>query len=184
VVILPQYGFFTTVDKRLSSISNMGARKMQKGKIMNEIIQGIHLQLLSVILNKCKYFGKLYIFPNQETLLDWFNGSTRLGRCVRTLNYLLRRMEDKKLIRRIRRQHNHEVLGHVFKSTIYQITKKGLHALDRFGVDAFKIVKRIRDKIDNAIKKPSTPANDEGKRTGQESMGTIMAKVMSNLKPP
>ena len=149
---------------------------------MSKGIKGTHIQILAVILNKCVFFKKLYILPNQETLLMWVNQGTKIDRCIRMLNYQLRRLEDEGLLKRIRRCHNDKILGHVFESTIYEITKIGLIALERIGIEAFKIVKKIQKTIRGLKKKPPREGTREGKKSGLTSIGEAVKDFMKQLK--
>lgn len=150
---------------------------------MDDQIGGVHLVVMAVILNKCQYFDRIYVFPTQKTLLKWVKNASGLKRCRRTLNYVLLRLEKKGLIRRTCRHYNDKKLGHVFRSTLYGITKKGLKKLEWLGVPAFEVIQAITKAVKGRPKKYPRPA-DRGQRQGNMSLiGGMMTGVLKDLKP-
>ena len=147
-------------------------------------MSGMHISLLAVILNKCEYFEKLYIYPTQETLLKWLKTSTGIKRCRRSLNYYLRRLEDRGQIRRKQRHHNDRIKGHVFCSSIYEITFKGLKTLNLIGIQALKVAKQIKELIRS---EKSKVKDQPGKKKNQDNLTRlegIVAGFTRSFEPP
>ena len=138
--------------------------------------------LLNVAVNHCAYRNMAYIWPGQETLLGWYNKVTGRTECLRTLNYRLRRLEDAKLLKRIRRSYNDKILGHVFQSTIYVPLRAGLALLEWFGIGAFKIMKEI-SKVVRPRKRRARRGETQRARLGTAvPMGAVVGEVMKGLK--
>lgn len=150
---------------------------------MDDQIGGVHLVVLAVILNKCKFFDRIYVFPTQNTLLKWVKNASGLKRCRRTLNYVLLRLEKKGLIRRTQRHYNDKKLGHVFRSTLYGITKKGLRKLKWIGVPAFEIVQAITKAVRGRPKKYPRPANRGQRKGNMSQIKGMMTNILGDLKP-
>lgn len=146
-------------------------------------IGGVHIAVLAVILNKCQYYDKLYIYPTQETLLKWVKTASGLKRCRRTLNYVLLRLEGQGLIKRIQRHYNDRILGHVFRSTLYELTKNGLKRLEWLGVPAFKIARSLTRGVKGRPKKSSRPGRREQRQGELGGLHGLMKKVLTDLKP-
>ena len=151
---------------------------------MADEIRGIHLTLLFVLFNKCDYYEMLYVYPSQSTLLKWVKVTTGIKRCRRSLNYILRRLEDNGLIKRIQRSHNDRVLGHVFQSTLYKMTKKGLLKIQRFGIQAFKIIERFKKVKSDAKNKYLDLDRSDLKNGSLTKLGEIIDSIGEKLKPP
>ena len=149
---------------------------------MDGQIGGVHTIVLAVILNKCEYFDKLYVYPTQETLLEWVKKASGLKRCRRTINYVLLRLEKQGYIKRLQRHYNHKTLGHVFRSTLYELTKKGLRRLQWLGIPAFQIVKSIKRAVSGRPKKRPQP-EDYGRGTEELSgIGETMKNIIGAFK--
>ena len=146
-------------------------------------VKACHLELLKVILDHCAYRKMAYVWPSQGTLLKWYNLMTKRGICLRTLNYMLSRLEKRGLLRRIRRSYNDTVLGHVLQSTVYIPLQAGLALLERLGREAYKIMKKI-SKVFKPRKKRARRVGSRRARVGSaEPMGAVVGEIMKDLKP-
>jgi len=95
------------------------------------------MPILSLLFGLNKHFGKKYCFPSQLKVLGLLKERFPVEISIATLNRWLRVIEDDKYVRRIRRIRRDPVLGMVFQSTMYFITRKGYRLLNTFGVKAF-----------------------------------------------
>jgi len=108
------------------------------------------LPVLSILYKlNCRY-KKRYCFPSQQKIIDLLGKYQKIERTVRTLNRWLKSLEDKKYIKRTRRIRRDPVVGYVFKSTLYKITKKGYIALWRSGIDCFDKIKKFSTAVKSA----------------------------------
>lgn len=92
-------------------------------------------------------YGKNYCYPSQNRLLLLMKEFYQVKRSRATLNRWLRVMEDEGFIKRVRRHTKDKIRGYIFKSTLYSITHKGYLKLRATGVDVFKQLKEIREKM-------------------------------------
>jgi len=173
----------TTLDLWLSMYFKKKMLMNHKRLFINGQIGGVHLTILSVILNKCKYFDKLYVFPTQLTLLKWVKDGSGLKRCRRTLNYALLRLEGQGFIKRIQRHYNDRILGHVFRSTLYELTNHGLRKLQWLGVPAFKIAKSLTRGVKGRPKKNSRLAGREDRKGNLGGIEGIIKHALKDFKP-
>jgi hypothetical protein len=138
--------------------------------------------LLLVIVEKCGFFGMGYVWPSQNTLLGWYNQKTGRNVKKRTLNYMLARIDYAKLLKRICRSFNDPVLGHVLQSTIYVPLKSGLIMLERFGIMAFAIVKKISEVFRPRKKRTRRVGSRRVRLGSSEPVGSIVGDVLKGLK--
>lgn len=118
--------------------------------------------------------GKNYCYPSQKKFLWLMKKFYSIKRSRATLNRWLRVMEDEGYIKRVRRHTKDKIRGYIFKSSLYSITLKGYKKLRSMGIDVFKQLKEISDKMfkksnDAAVKKSGLPTikNSLGKNTMQ-----------------
>lgn len=95
------------------------------------------MPILSLLFGLNQHFRKKYCFPSQLKLLGLLKERFPIQVSIATLNRWLRVMEDENYVRRQRRIRRDPVLGMVFQSTMYFITRKGYRLLNTFGVKAF-----------------------------------------------
>lgn len=95
------------------------------------------MPMLSLLFGLNVHFGKKYCFPSQLKLLGLLKEFRSVKMSIATLNRWLRVIEDEKYVKRIRRIRRDPVLGMVFQSTMYFITRKGYRLLNSYGVKAF-----------------------------------------------
>lgn len=119
-----------------------------------------------------KKHGKSYSFPSQNRFMWLMKTYQRVKRSRSTLNRWLRVVEDEGYIKRVRRHTKDKIRGYIFRSTLYSIKHKGYLKLKSMGVDVWKQLKEIRDKMflkrtDAAVKKSGLPTikNNLGKNT-------------------
>jgi len=93
--------------------------------------------VLSLLFGLNRHFGKKYCYPSQLKLLGLLAERLTVKMSIATLNRWLRVIENEKYVRRIRRIRRDPVLGMVFQSTVYVITRKGYRLLNTFGVKAY-----------------------------------------------
>jgi hypothetical protein len=103
---------------------------------------------------------KFYAYPSQKRILELLAKWQGVRRCRRTLNYWLRAIEDKDLLRRRRRIGHSGEFGLLFRSSLYMITLRGYLALKNAGVDVSKRISAIRDKLRDTAKR----AGDGGEK--------------------
>lgn len=109
------------------------------------MVKANDIQLLSVLFNKCVWAKKDYLVPSQVKLLEWYNNASRRNICIRTLNYMLRRLEDGSYIKRTQRQWPDARYNFWFRTTMYQWEFKGKLILERFGVKCIEILQEIKE---------------------------------------
>ncbi|MBA7495711.1 hypothetical protein ES702_06300 [subsurface metagenome] len=95
------------------------------------------MPILSLLFGLNKHFRKKYCFPSQLKVLSLLKERFPVKISIATLNRWLRVMEDENYVKRQRRIRRDPVLGMVFQSTMYFITRKGYRLLNTFGVRAF-----------------------------------------------
>lgn len=98
-----------------------------KQEIMNSVNRP-DLQILTALSVCAGHYGKLYCYPSQDKILSWL---ARQGRRMsrRTLNRHMRALERQGWIKRRRRHHNDKVRGFVFRSTLYELTRRSMRWL-------------------------------------------------------
>lgn len=119
---------------------------------MEAIIKG--MPILSIIQGLSKFHGKKYCYPSQKKVLELLKNRLGIRISIATLNRYLRVIEDKGLLRRIRRLKRDHVKGMIFQSTIYIITYKGYTLLQNMGAMVWKFIQRVSKKKDAVRKEP------------------------------
>lgn len=116
-------------------------------------ITGNQLFIINTLVEISKKYKKHYCFPSQKTLLNTLDKFYNIKRSLSTLNRWLRILEDKELIKRVRRLKRQSDNSIHFKSTIYFVMGKGVDALHRCGfkmwdqlLERWKKAKRLREK--------------------------------------
>ena len=112
---------------------------------------------LIILHNLNKFWGKLYCFPSQETILKRMKIMCSHHICRRTLNYYLKVMESHQVIRRTRRHRRTKKRGMEFRSTLYEITFLGYNLLLRAGIVLPGYLRAIQDKLRKAATKRRKP---------------------------
>ncbi|MBA7492403.1 hypothetical protein ES702_02953 [subsurface metagenome] len=128
---------------------------------MEAVIKGI--PVLSIIQGLSKYHGKKYCYPSQKKVLELLKNRLGIQISIATLNRYLRVIEDKGLLRRIRRLKRDPLKGMIFQSTIYIITYKGYTLLHQLGTRVWKYIQRVSKKKEE-IKKGPYPVKFNGKK--------------------
>jgi len=105
-------------------------------------------------------YGKNYCYPSQNKLLLLLKNFYEVTRSRATLNRWLRVLEDEKYIKRVRRHTKDKIRGYIFKSSLYTITLKGYKKLRSMGMDVFKQIKEISDKMFRSKKESAAAAAD------------------------
>jgi len=77
-----------------------------------------------------------------------------------TLNRWLRVLEDEGYIKRVRRHRKDPLRGYIFKSSLYTITLKGYKKLWSLGINVFKQIKEIQEKMFRSKKKSAADEAD------------------------
>jgi len=93
--------------------------------------------VLSLLFGLNQHFRKKYCYPSQLKIMGLLEERFPIKKSIATLNRWLRVIEDEKYVRRIRRIRRDPVLGMVFQSTVYIITRKGYNFLNRAGVKVY-----------------------------------------------
>jgi len=103
--------------------------------------------ILCTINGLNRKYGKNYCYPSQNKLLWLMKKFYSVKRSRATLNRWLRVLEDEGFIKRVRRHTKDKIRGYIFKSSLYSITLKGYKKLRKMGIDVFKQLKEIREKM-------------------------------------
>lgn len=112
------------------------------------------MPILSIIQGLSKHYGKKYCYPSQKKVLELLKNRLGIKISIATLNRYLRVIEDKGLLRRIRRLKRDPLKGMIFQSTIYIITYKGYTLLHQMGAMVWKYLQRISKKKKEVKKSP------------------------------
>lgn len=104
------------------------------------------IQLVNTIFQISEKYNKHYCFPTQNTLQNILKSHYGISKSIRTINRWLRQIEDKKLIKRVRRIRRSPEHGFEFRSTLYFLTARGLKILNKFGYDVWDKLSQIYDK--------------------------------------
>ena len=112
---------------------------------------------LIILHNLNKFWGKLYCFPSQETILKRMKIMCSHYICRRTLNNNLKVMESHQIIRRTRRHRRTKARGMEFRSTLYEITALGYNLLLRAGIVLPGYLRAIQDKLRKAETRKRKP---------------------------
>ena len=98
--------------------------------------------LVNTIFQISQKYKKHYCFPSQETLQKHLSKIYNITRSNSTINRWLRRLEDNRIfkrVRRIQRMPNNQIQ---FRSTMYFIKKKGMFWLHRLGYDVWDVLSK------------------------------------------
>lgn len=133
--------------------------------------------ILCTINGLNRKYGKNYCYPSQNKFLLLMKKFYSVKRSRATLNRWLRVMEDEGLIKRVRRHTKDKIRGYIFKSSLYSITLKGYNKLRSMGIDVFKQLKEIREKIFQVRKK--SPAGEKEQLDIKNNLGK---KTMSGVE--
>lgn len=121
-------------------------------------------------------YGKNYCYPSQNRFIWLMKTFHKVTRSRATLNRWLRVMEDEGFIKRVRRHTKDKIRGYIFKSTLYKITHKGYIKLKAMGIDVFKQLKEIREKMFRSKKKSAADSKEKAntkKKLGKNTMFDI-----------
>jgi len=126
-------------------------------------------------------YGKNYCYPSQNKMLWLMKNFYDVTRSRATLNRWLRVIEDEKYIKRVRRHTKDKIRGYIFKSSLYTITLKGYKKLRSMGMDVFKQIKEIQEKMFRSKKKSAAATADP--RGIKKGLGKDMmsARAKKNL---
>ena len=102
--------------------------------------------LVNTLFKISEKHNKHYCFPSQNTLQKLLQRHYGIAKSIRTLNRWLNDIEDKKIIKRVRRIKKSQDHGIEFRSTMYFLTIKGLKILNHFGFDVWSRLSKIYDK--------------------------------------
>jgi len=105
--------------------------------------------------------GKNYCYPSQNKLLLLMKKFYSVKRSRATLNRWLRVMENEGLIKRVRRHTKDKIRGYIFKSSLYSITLKGYKKLRSMGIDVFRQLKEIQEKMFQDRKKSAADSKKQ-----------------------
>jgi len=92
--------------------------------LKRDSIEGATHAVTETLVSICSKYMKAYCFPSQETIRRLVKERHGIEICLRTLNYILRWLEDHKFIKRTRRHRagpNGKIL---FSTTMYELKKK------------------------------------------------------------
>jgi len=138
------------------------------------------MPVLSLLFGLNKHFGKRYCFPSQLKLLGLLKERFPIQVSIATLNRWLRVMEDENYVRRQRRIRRDPVLGMVFQSTMYFITRKGYNLLNRFGVKAYAWLRGLVKRSYPTLRGGSSSSG----RVRRNGEAVPIGKVLELLKIP
>lgn len=140
------------------------------------------IPILSVLNGFNVAFQHLYCYPSQKTILKKLAKKAQLVLSRRQLNYDLAAMVAEGYIRRIRRHRRTKHRGMEFRSTLYEITKKGYYLLAGVGVIAWSLFDKIKAQIQGALTKQERPALRRGGRSELVPMGDIMGDLLAGVR--
>lgn len=125
---------------------------------------------------------KYYAYPSQLKILALLEKWQHIKRCRRTLNYWLRGIEDKDLIRRKRRIGYDRVHGLIFHSSLYMITLNGYFTLRNAGVDVGKRISAIVNKLRDTQGRQDK--NKERSRRLKDMVEALNIKTVRDMQAP
>lgn len=150
---------------------------MKKGKMDKNQLSTLTPEILTTLCGLCKIFHKMYCFPGQIKILEILDRRFSRKRSRSTLNRHLRRMEDDKLIIRIRRIRRDKVFGMVFNSTLYEITLKGYYVLRMLGVNVQKQISILKNVIKKKFGRPDLEEKKDSRKSELTALGDILEGV-------
>lgn len=139
------------------------------------------IPILSILNSFNVHFQKLYCYPSQKTILERLAKSAKLVLSKRQLNYDLAAMVADGYLRRIRRHRVTKHRGMEFRSTLYEITKKGYHLLAGMCVISWGMFKRIKEQINGALTKHERPAPRRGARSELVPLGDVVGDMLAGV---
>lgn len=89
----------------------------------------VDLSLVNLLAGLAAWSGKHYCYPSQDKLCELSRKFADRSLSRRTLNRHLRRLEDDRWIKRLRRHRNERGRGMVFHSTLYSFTRRSVRYL-------------------------------------------------------
>jgi len=116
--------------------------------------------ILCTINGVNRKYNKNYCFPSQNKILWLMKNFYGVTRSRATLNRWLRVLEDEGYIKRVRRHRKDPLRGYIFKSSLYTITLKGYKKLWSLGINVFKQIKEIQEKMFRSKKKSAADEAD------------------------
>lgn len=138
------------------------------------------LPVLSLLFGLNQHFGKKYCYPSQLKLLGLLAERLSIEVSIATLNRHLRVIEDSGYLKRIRRIRRDPVVGMVFQSTIYVISRKGYKLLSRAGVMVYAFLRNLVKRSYPTRGSRST----RGGRVRRNGEAVPIGKVLELLKIP
>jgi len=140
-------------------------------------------RILPVYLAVQRKHGKDYSFASQLTILQLLLRFRGYKKCRATLNRYLRRLEDAGYIKRIRRIKRDKIKGMMFNSSIMIICLKGYHVLRRLGLNVWKEINNLLNKLRN--KYPEFAARSKKKEKLAEKINPkapdLVRKILNGL---
>lgn len=106
-------------------------------------------RILPVYLKIQRAHKKDYSYAAQLTILQRLLRFRGIKKSRATLNRWLRRLEDEKYIKRIKRIKHDPQHGMIFNSTICIILMKGYHQIRRLGINTWPEIKSLLTKLKN-----------------------------------
>lgn len=89
------------------------------------------LPVITILDGLALFHHKKYCYPSQKKLLELLESRLFIKISIATLNRWLRAIEDEGYVNRLRRIKRDDILGMVFKSTLYTLRKKSYVLLAR-----------------------------------------------------
>lgn len=89
-----------------------------------ESIEGTLQAVAETLSSVCSKYEKAYCYPSQKTILRLLNEFHDINICRRTLNHLLRWLEDHGYFKRTRRHREGRDGKMIFATTMYELKKK------------------------------------------------------------
>lgn len=134
--------------------------------------------VLATLHRVMKFYGNLYCYPAQLTILRLLKEHHNVKISIATLNRWLGVLGDEKYILRRTRFKYDPKLGWMFKSTLYWLTIKGYVLLGQLGVFVADMIARIKRED---AKRKAEPRSGSGKdvRLGEMApLKDIMGRVL------
>jgi hypothetical protein len=125
----------------------------------------------------------MYIFSSRLKLLEAYNQSAGTDYCIRTLDNRIRELVEADQLKRWPRLKSMGVSGNRFISSGSSLTKKGLKALEWFGIRAFDKIKKIRQAILDKKEKARFAVVERASSVSATKLGSIVKEELNKLKP-
>lgn len=136
-----------------------------------------------VILGKMEYHKATSIFDGRILLLKAYNQLTGIKRSIRTLDRRIHELTQAGLLKRWPRKRNAGILGRIYTSAGSAVTKAGLKALKRYGVDPYPIINKIKRFIREGKEKTRQESSQRVREGSGCQIGEILGKELEKLKP-